>query len=223
MHEIYRNANQIFVDLGDAPKGIVAAVALLKRASEAFDESIKSQPQADGTVEHSRPARIEVTVEEALALSRFARISWFKRLWVVQEVCLWDVYTAYPPLFLCGEHTLQLLDLINAASGFGRFPPLIRNDPGVVTAELKGAILQGSGWAPAFAGVFLEYYKIISKQGPAQSIHWYLQRTWDLQSTNPADKIYGLLGLVQGQCEYIPKHVLGHYRNLKKLLKRFRQ
>jgi hypothetical protein len=207
MHQIYRHANQIFVDLGDPPKGVDLAVDLLLRASRAFQESRKAQIQTDGaspsSLHHSRPQVTEVSIEEALALSRFSEIPWFKRLWVVQEVCLWDVYTAFPPLFLCGDHSVQWIDLINAASQLGHAPPQIKYDPQVITPELEGALIDSKNWGPAVVAIFLEYYKIISKQGPGQDLHWFLQRAWELQSTNSADKVYGLLGLVNDRYSVI--------------------
>ena len=63
--------------------------------------------------------------------------------------------------------------------------------------HLRGSFIGGSGWGPAAVAIYLEYYKLVSKQGPPRTIHWFLQRAWQLQSTKPADKVYGLLGLVK--------------------------
>ncbi|EXJ68038.1 uncharacterized protein A1O5_08653 [Cladophialophora psammophila CBS 110553] len=208
MHEIYRHANQVFVDLGNPPDGVDVAVDLIRTASKNFHDSTKSQMQPDnvasGPIHSQRLPKTQVTVEQALALTRFSELTWFKRLWVVQEVCLWDVYKAFPPLFLCGDRKVQWIDLINASTQFGLAPLQIIDDPEVVTPELRGAFIEGTGWSPVAVAVFLEHYKIKSNQGPVQNLHWFLQRAWKQQSTNPADKVYGLLGLVKDQ--YLIRH-----------------
>ncbi|OQV08239.1 hypothetical protein CLAIMM_12545 [Cladophialophora immunda] len=208
MHEIYRHANQVFVDLGDPPDGLDVAVDLIRGASKSFRVENRTHPKPDnvesGPIHAQRLPKTEVTVEQALALTRFSELAWFRRLWVIQEVCLWDVYKAFPPVFLCGEHKIEWLDLINSSTQFGLAPLQIIDDPEVVTPELRGAFIEGTGWNPVAAAIFLEYYKIQSKQGPAQNLHWFLHRAWKQESTHPADKVFGLLGLVNNQ--YVIKH-----------------
>ncbi|OAP60588.1 hypothetical protein AYL99_05590 [Fonsecaea erecta] len=211
MHEIYRHANQVFVDLGDPPEGLDVAVELIRGASKSFRDANKTQMQPDklepGPIHSQRLPKTEVTVDQALALTRFSELAWFRRLWVVQEVCLWDVHKAFPPVFLCGDHRIEWIDLINASTRFGVAPLQIIDDPAVVIPELRGAYIEGTGWNPVAVAIFLEYYKIQSKQGPAQNLHWFLQRSWKQESTNPADKVYGLLGLVKGQYAVIHSRI----------------
>src|ERR1700743_3155850 len=111
MHQIYRHANQTFVHLGNPPEGIDLALNVLRRACRDSQEGRKAQvgpgTPPRGPIEQYRPPMTQVSVEEALALSQFAELVWFKRTWTVQEVCLWDIHAAFPPLFLCGDHQIQ--------------------------------------------------------------------------------------------------------------------
>ena len=204
MHRIYRNANQIFVCLDDPPEEVDLALELISRLSEDSRRESKVTKKSQENdihepVQQKRRPTTEVTLDQAFALSKFVGQTWFQRLWVVQEVCLWNVMESYPPTFLCGDVTLQWIDLLNTTVQLGRAPMQIINDPKVVTPELRGTYIAGLGWNPVVCGIFVEYYKVQSKQGPVRGLHWYLQRAWQLQATNPADKVYGLLGFVQGQ------------------------
>ena len=92
MHEIYRNSNQIFVDLGQPPDDIDLALDLLLKASRGFDEGSTTRSNSEspnpGQIHQRRLPKTKVSMEQALALSRFADLAWFKRLWVVSFLCL---------------------------------------------------------------------------------------------------------------------------------------
>ena len=79
MHEIYRQANQIFVDLGDPLEGGRLVVDLIRKAARAFDRGPTLQQSGasqSGSIHHNRPLRTEVSLEKGLALIRFPELQW---------------------------------------------------------------------------------------------------------------------------------------------------
>ena len=64
----------------------------------------------------------------------------------VQAIWLWDVYTTFPPLFVCVNHTIQWIDLIGAALQLRHAPLQVKCDPKIPTPEQEGVLSDAKSW-----------------------------------------------------------------------------
>jgi chaperonin cofactor prefoldin len=139
MADIYRNASQVIVWLGPAANESVKVIEYLKLVAREYQEHGLSGISDFSLIEmlregdHERHALITSSRIElfrkldnlfhgtfpVMRFRDFAHRGWWRRTWVIQEICL-----AHEPVYLCGKERISgvhLKDSINFFSSYGAF------------------------------------------------------------------------------------------------------
>jgi hypothetical protein len=198
MNEIYQQAHAVWVWLGPASHDSNLAMNVMDEVSM-FPEDMKG--------EHSRPIKWVNRVlydssytAHRLALCHFFRRSYWKRLWVVQELVLGACTDA--PMLCCGERKSSLGHIIKLAKGIRT---VIQS--GQISGKKKGTMLQKLERAVKviidLADHIDEYSDKAQDAGEVDLLSLLTRYTGN-QCTDARDKVYALLGIAPSQDDSLP-------------------
>ncbi|KAK4151715.1 heterokaryon incompatibility protein-domain-containing protein [Chaetomidium leptoderma] len=200
MDKIYAKAARTLIWLGSADKYTPAAAETIRRVA-AYPKDVFVQSK----VKPFRRQDTEVYAESNLAytgwmdwcsLAAFLKRQWFIRLWIIQETIL-----SRDLGLICGEHVISWADLVAAARNIearcralGWSPSTLFLQAHEVAVPLEHNVLRLADWR--------DYYhnKATTAAAPEAwrfTLEDLVYDTWIFVSTDPRDKIYGILGLVE--------------------------
>jgi hypothetical protein len=201
MDKIYSNADRTLVWLGRADEYTPAAAETIKRVA-AYPKDIFAQ----SGVSPFRRQDPEVYAKSNLAytswmdwcsLAALLKRQWFSRLWIVQETIL-----SRDLVILCGRHSISWAELVTAARNIearcetlGWNPSTMFLQAHEVGVSLEHNVLRLANWRDRFHrnGATTSRGDAGAERPTLESL---IYDTWVFNSTNPRDKIYGALGLV---------------------------
>ncbi|KAI4595669.1 hypothetical protein KJ359_006658 [Pestalotiopsis sp. 9143b] len=186
MRSIYQNASSVHISLGDPYDGIETALEYLALSAE--DASRHFEPGHDN---HLSVRDLDANSNElAISIVRLFYLPWWRRLWTVQEYLL-----AGEVQIFCGKHLIS---------------------SGMLKRAAKNLIRHGQSCCDPDAGSFQTRFFVHANKDESHNV-WHgcnnllsldlspdftlqpFHRTMAIfrmrQSTDPRDKIYGLLGL----------------------------
>ncbi|MCJ1404110.1 hypothetical protein MMC11_007335 [Xylographa trunciseda] len=181
MRSIYKTAETVLVWLGpdheqeaEYAKSLITAILplVLSDGEEDVIETMMHFPTDKSLVEHGLPPRDHPQWD---ALVHLTNLPYFKRVWVIQEVSV-----ASMVLMIWGETKIDMLWFRSAISWASRNNCAFSTD--VEPAE---------GSKP---GLDAAPFMVVNR--PSGSLLQLLTRTEACQATDPRDKVYALLGLV---------------------------
>lgn len=195
MQRIYRDAAQVFIWLGPAGGDSAAAMALLRDVGTAF------QRLRDGPLYALRAP----TFLRSIATTRpgpglrgvwylFRRRPYWRRVWVIQEAVLARRATLW-----CGSDALDWDTVLAALRAFQLAVSLPRPEAATTAAI---SILADVNQDLSHFRVCAERFQAGSSSnggGMALMETLYCTLKADIQSTDPRDRIFGLLGLVRDE------------------------
>jgi hypothetical protein len=176
MDQVYAHAHQVVVCLGKPDSDSDEAMDSIYPLQRAYSAS------GTGTVFKSQEL-----VSYFEPLGRFLRRPWFSRIWVIQEVAL-----ASDVVLVCGSRVVQFHDFINVLSGIAMWghEVLIRG------LDTKGLWVGPFLRAPEGYVNGVRICEILRKFREVKKMPFpeALMAVSHFNSTDPRDKIYGLLG-----------------------------
>jgi hypothetical protein len=198
MNEIYQQAHAVWVWLGPASHDSDLAMNVMDKVSM-FPEDMKG--------EHSRPIKWvnrllydSSYAAHRLALCHLFRRSYWKRLWVVQELVLGACTDS--PMLCCGDRKSNLGHIIKLAKGIRT---VIQS--GQISGKKKGTMLQKLERAVKviidLADHIDEYSDKAQDAGEVDLLSLLTRYTGN-QCSDPRDKVYALLGIAFSQDDSLP-------------------
>ncbi len=186
MREIYQNARNVVVWLGDEDEDTVTAFHFITQLSE-------NKHLSELTI-HTTHDLWDVK-DRSLTMNSMVEMvnrAWWKRMWTTQEIIL-----AKSPMVVCGFHIIEWDDIVKAAT-FSRKHHL--TCCALVDRNSKG--LGPGGFIESFREPVnhLENYRTLRQQSISTDILELLGGFANRATTDPRDKLYGLLGLASGVC-----------------------
>lgn len=190
MRDIYWNAQQCIIDLGEEQEGSAPAFERAMTIDEELRRNVGDAEGGNGEPEFSR-------VEFAGICYLFSR-PWFSRIWVFQEAVL-----AVDVSILYGLRSITWGQLCTLALSFDRYFTE-RPDAWAVYYSLDN--LQPAHLEPLQIALplFLTMAELrrAGNAVPPRRITKLLRKTLPMAATDPRDKIYGLLGLATGKMSF---------------------
>lgn len=179
MHAVYASARQVLACVGDHDHGseflVETCTTIRSRGSQQyFDEDETDDLLAELSEAWTGLTRDEVVARVQLSLGAFAQRSYWTRLWIVQEI----VAGAENLLVLCGMSFMEWEEL-NMIEGM--LDTLDKANEGFSESPL-GQLVQLSS-------------EILSSEGTIP-LHDLMLQLDNAKCTDPRDRIYGLLALV---------------------------
>lgn len=187
MAEIYKNAGQVVVYLGEDTEDTAMAFALLRSVSLLVESELDPERLLQafhrGYREGNHPIIPPAHDTHWTALVNLYRRDYFARIWVVQEVAL----SQAKPRVICGSHRAcwsEIMRVVNLCSGPSN--PVLNNgsiksnsDCAMYMDQVRNALLSGS------TGRYAWCLKLIH----------LLRSTSRSRATDPRDKLFALYGL----------------------------
>ncbi|KAI4861926.1 heterokaryon incompatibility protein-domain-containing protein [Hypoxylon rubiginosum] len=193
MRDIYTFANTVEVWLGLAEDDDCAAMALVDKLGATVSDPEESL--ASGFYKEYEQAFLDIfegaEPEEVRALSQLFKRPWWTRVWVVQELTLANQQAA---IVRCGEAAAPWLSFLVTAYA-------IESSWFIVDAIVTGVAPDDK--VDAFNnGIRMAQCRRVAPTHPPFALLELLHQHRDCESTDPKDKVYGLLG-VSGDVENI--------------------
>ena len=191
MGKIYKKAEACFVYLGEATQDTVVAFQWARKIASigpAFKEYMRD---GVGLEMHNLPPRDDpcwLTLQLDLPLR-----PWFRRTWVVQEVCF-----ARKVYIFMGGTRCSVLSLEELCSAFNFLPNLVigRHIGESEKQKIAAGILQMDA---------VQWLRHQIEAGRSASIYYTVGDCWLSECRDPRDKIYAMLGfLPESQASEIP-------------------
>ncbi|KAF2671103.1 hypothetical protein BT63DRAFT_423356 [Microthyrium microscopicum] len=166
MRQIYKNASQVVIYLGEETPGTIEALYLVNR----LNQMAKSHSNAEifESVRHDKIAYLSGYFQD------FFERSWFSRLWVLQEV----VMSVTVPAVICGESVIPWSDIERAT--------ILFYDTGLVLATDRLTVDK------SYHAILMAICHEFTGQLDMLDL---LQRSSDFQATDPRDRLFALYGL----------------------------
>ncbi|KAF4333589.1 heterokaryon incompatibility 6 OR allele [Fusarium beomiforme] len=185
MHRIYSSATQVTVWLGTCPHVFSPGVANLVQMTKAGLPEITKTAETKDFYE----IRVGTTSLWHLLLCVFFIVTrkWFKRLWVLQELCL-----AKEAIFLLGDHVFEADD-ISVAFGWMTNIMGAWNTSGL---HMFAQILASFGDLPDQAVSLLNSRHTIS-EGQKVGLQEWFRLVRNREAKDPRDMVYGGLALIK--------------------------
>lgn len=194
MRQIYKSAERVFSWLGCSDTDTLPAFSLVERWADAI---LSTNPTAE-TWSNSQARREAIqNIERPFDLPdwasfvAFARKPYWERIWILQEVTL-----AQRCILLCGIHELPFEKLMWASrawtTGNLRSPQLVE----LVRPVGEGTPFYSFMKIPLEGGAFVKVKVEASAQRELRQFPFLLKRASILLATDPKDKVYGILGLL---------------------------
>jgi hypothetical protein len=185
MNRIYSSASQVTIWLGTCPHVFSPGVAnLVQMTKTGLPEITEAAESKDFYYK-----RVGTTSLWHLVLCVFFIVTrkWFKRLWVLQELCL-----AKEAIFLLGEYRFEADD-ISIAFGWMRSILSAWNTSGL---HMFAQILTSFGDMPDQAISLLNSRRTIS-EGDKVGLQEWFRLVKDREARDPRDMVYGGLALIK--------------------------
>ncbi|KAI0107174.1 heterokaryon incompatibility protein-domain-containing protein [Nemania sp. FL0031] len=186
MRDIYTFAKTVEVWLGPADENDYAAMGLVDNLG-----AIVSDPEeslAKGFYNEYQQAFLEVfegaQPREVRALSQLFKRPWWTRVWVVQELTLANQQAA---VVRCGEATTPWLSFLITAYAI--------DSCWFIVGEIVATIFPDDRVDAFNQGIRMAQCRRVDPTQPPFSLLELLHQHRDCESTDPKDKVYGLLGL----------------------------
>jgi hypothetical protein len=134
---------------------------------------------------------------------------WFERTWIIQEFVL----GRNPPIALIGDYPFHFSNLSDLSTSIFRNSPTMGNMALTRYRMMEDKIgkilsLEGAYLARRVSEVSLSLGKV-PRSSPAHELSYLLRLFIDKQSTIPHDRVYGMLGLLNGQ---LPEYLKPDYK-----------
>ncbi|KAK4120457.1 hypothetical protein N657DRAFT_648950 [Parathielavia appendiculata] len=201
MDKVYSKAAYTIIWLGRSDEYTAAAVQTIRRVS-AYPRNVFAQSE----VIPFRGQDPDVYAKSNLqytdwmdwcSLAALLKRQWFSRLWIIQETIL-----SRNLVLLCGKHLFSWTTLVKAARNIdarcrvlGWSPSTVFIDIHEIAVPLENNVLSLAEWR--------DHLQTTNTQEPSDALRFTLEElvyaTWVFKSTDPRDKIYGILGLVDDQ------------------------
>lgn len=208
MDRIYSQATYTIIWLGrdDATKSAAAAAEAVMRISSyphtAFSQSaIVPFTHQDSEIYRKAGLEPPMTWDHWRSLAALLKRQWFKRVWIVQECIL-----SRDLIMFCGPHRIPWRNFVTAMQNIeARCAAMGSRSPSVDFLEL-GEVAVPLEHNPFQLATWREYHyhhyrhhgsglPMVSGQRQF-TLEMLIRNTWAFHATNPRDKIYGVLGLL---------------------------
>lgn len=197
MDKIYSQAAETIVWLGAADEYTPAAVDTIRRVAAyptaAFVQSEVNPFRRQDPEDYAQSNLPYTSWMDWCSLAALLKRQWFSRLWIIQETIL-----SRNLVLLCGEHQIAWIDLVRAArniearcQALGWSPSTMFLQIHEVAVPLEHNLLRLAEWR--------DHYHDKGASNPNAwrfTLENLVYDTWVFNSTDPRDKIYGVLGLV---------------------------
>jgi hypothetical protein len=177
MGDIYRNAEQVLIWLGDETRDTDVAFRHMYQLLDLI-------PQWPDLWKPYREDEIGTALMTGLC--EIKCYSWWERIWVVQEVAT----ASGDPMIMCGNASIswsKLMYLLRHA----KLPNLEREE-----MRILESIRHDVRCPPRLRGTGEAFFYNSETMAVSDVLDW-ISRTMNFQSTDPRDKVYGLLGLAR--------------------------
>jgi hypothetical protein len=191
MRDIYQDAAVVTVWLGERDSHSDMAMPLIFGTARLYERDKRAGPDVRQVMMYA--------LEQGGALSalgEFLQRDWWSRIWVIQEVAV-----SQRALLLCGDRTLSWRDFINA---FLFWTVILKevmrtNEFSAPLLHLK-RIVEGTSartvlWQHARLNGS-QHEQEQQRMNAAYGLQEMLEESWNFDSTDPRDKIYAWMGLV---------------------------
>lgn len=196
MDKIYSKAAHTLVWLGRDDEYTAAAAETIKRVAayptDVFVQSGVSPFRRQDPEVYAKSNLAYTSWMDWCSLGAVLKRQWFSRLWIVQETIL-----SHDLAILCGRHSILWTELVAAArniearcQALGWNPSTMFLQAHEVGVPLEHNILRLADWRDR-----LHNNRTTTSHGAR--LEDIIYDTWVFNSTNPRDKIYGVLGLVE--------------------------
>lgn len=189
MKEVYVNARETVVYLGEATPALTEAIRFVPTLQKALLELDKTDEK--GSDAHLRRyageellSRLEVKQDDDIwsALSELLWLPWFRRVWVIQEVAVSDHVVLH-----CGDLQLEWILLANACICLMTRVP-------IVLALLSPQ--PGQEQIPGLNCVRTMYFARYAIRNLSMNLSDFLVGIPTSKASDPKDSIFGILGLM---------------------------
>lgn len=202
MRHIYKSAERVFSWLGHSDTDTLPGFSLIERWADAI---LSTNPTAE-TWSNSQARREAIQnierpfdLQDWTSFVAFARKSYWERIWILQEVTL-----ARQCILLCGDYELPFEKLMWAyrawTTGNLRSPQLVE----LVRPVGEGTPFYSFMKVPLEGGAFVKVKVEVSAQRELRQFPFLLKRASILLASDPKDKVYGILGLLNLASGKIP-------------------
>lgn len=191
MDQIYSGASQVTVWLGDCPLVFHQGVANLLEMTKAGlpDISEAAEPKE---LYYSRAGKTSVW-HLMLCVIFIVTRKWFRRLWVLQELCL-----AKHAIFILGDHQLTVDDMSAAFCWMRSTLDAWNMDKDMNRVRMFTPFVELLGDGPDQAVSLLSSRKTIS-QGQKVGLEEWFRLVRNREAGDPRDMVYGGLALVKSE------------------------
>ena len=175
MTEIYSRAELVLIWLGEEQESDKDGLQLMLKVRDLLGWSLESDGRVNGDIQDLGLPDIFDPRWDAVVniLTR----QWFTRLWTVQELVV-----AHEAAFLCGQNKIQSSLIFSVAALFN------------TDSDLK--MVSGLRATGIYASMYYDLRKLYSTNGHINLLY-LLWLTRVLESTEPRDKIFALVGLTE--------------------------
>jgi len=195
MGQIYTKANACLIWLSD---GGTLAIEVIQRLQKGWFSIPDGEPiyQIDVIQTNIRPAITNLHPEQSLAVFDFLSLSWFSRIWVLQEVIL-----AKKVVAMCGSKIIRFQPIIHFGHVLMTCDAFA--DIGVCARKCRdigySGFLQIQKACSALRLMFVSNSQL-NKEGTSLDITFTY--AMELYATDDKDKIYGILGLARSSANF---------------------
>jgi hypothetical protein len=197
MGSLYRKATLVISWLGPEAANSTIALSLIHRLAQAFQ---KAEDENDRSLDWFKEfpelwnayGGTSGSNDFFKALISLALRPFHHRGWIFQESCL-----AQRQICLCGWQALARDDFVH----FHSFSLKLKDDyskPDFI-AEASWYVLKNPGWISLFGSLRHAGMFRVEQGDVGFSLIRLLRLTWDLKVSNPQDKVYSLLGIIEDQ------------------------
>lgn len=195
MRHIYLQAQQVMMWLGKEENDSQLAMSMIEVWGKAFNPldktlDVKAQLAA-------RLAMIEGPFNERSwdAIRNFFDRPYWKRIWVIQEVAFEERTTSYRGILMCSEKEISQYLLFVAAFFYEL---LVDTEGSAVISESQRTEIKLSDCGVAIELLTLFRGGIARHKPFHKKLKYFLRRTRGRRASDPRDKVYSVLGLIDG-------------------------
>lgn len=202
MRQIYRSADRVFSWLGQADKDTHLAFSLVERWADAILSTcpkLETWPDSKAMRDAAMSIERPFDEQEWAAFITLTKKPYWERLWILQEVTL-----ARRCILLCGSHELMFEKLMWAYRAWMTGNLRLVRLAGLVRPAGEGTQFYSFMNVPLEEGEFVKVKAQPSARRELLEFPFLLKRASILSATDPKDKVYGVLGLLNLASAKIP-------------------
>ncbi|KAJ4288879.1 hypothetical protein N0V88_007212 [Collariella sp. IMI 366227] len=196
MDQIYTKAAHTIIWLGCEDEWTAPAAETIKRVAgyprNVFKNSEVNPFRRQDPDVYSKSSLSYTSWMDWCSLAALLKRQWFLRLWIVQETILSGNLS-----LLCGKHKISWSELVTAARNIearcnmlGWSPSIMFLQAHEIAVPLEHNVLRLADWRDFY------HNKVNNQEAWRFTLENLLYDTWIFNSTDPRDKIYGILGMV---------------------------